>query len=60
MINRIKTWRLGTVSPVGRVTLVSRVTDDEVGHSVASLKGIKKQKNKKNAADVESIKDHPF
>ena len=48
------------MSPVGRVTLVSRVTDDEVGHSVASLKGIKKQKNKKNAADVESIKDHPF
>ena len=32
MINRIKTWRLGTVSAVERVTLVSRVTDDEVGH----------------------------
>ena len=26
MINRIKTWRLGTVSAVERVTLVSRVT----------------------------------
>ena len=43
MINRIKTWRLGTVSAVGRVTLVSRVTDDEVGHSGASMEGIEKQ-----------------
>ena len=43
MINRIKTWRFGTVSAVERVTLVSRVTDDEVGHTGASLKGIKKQ-----------------
>ena len=31
------------MSAVERVTLVSRGTDDEVGHSGASLKGIKKQ-----------------
>ena len=51
MINRIKTWRLCTVSAVERVSLVSRVTDNEVGR----WRHWKELRNETNSADVDGF-----